>query len=363
MLKLKPYYVKLPEHNITPNVSNQSYFPTDLRSIYNFPSGYNGSGQTVAFIELGGGFVQTDLDNYFHSLGLNSPLVQFVSVNGAKNSPTNSNSDDVEVMLDLCVTIGVANGINPRLYMAPNTFQGFYNAIAAAINDNVNIISISWGAPEVFWTNSQKASFNNLFQSATNKGITVCVASGDAGAYDGMYSPTADFPGSCPNVLCCGGTKCSTSPTTHTILSETVWNDSYGATGGGFSSYFPRPTYQPLTSTSSSKRGVPDVAGDADPATGIKVITDGQNIVVGGTSAVAPLWAGIIAVANQKLNRRLGFVNPSLYSSLTFNGTNKPFRDITSGNNGYYTAKAGWDACTGLGSPNVQNLISYLTNH
>jgi kumamolisin len=348
---------------MTPNVSNQYYYPTDLKAIYNFPSNYNGSRQTVAFIELGGGFVQSDLDRYFNSLSLNSPLVQFVSVNGARNAPTNANSDDVEVMLDLCVTIGVANGINPRVYMAPNTYQGFYNAIAAAIADNVNIISISWGAPETYWSNSQKTLFNNLFQTAISKGITVCVASGDAGSSDGTYGLNADFPGSSPNVLSCGGTKCITSPTTHTILSETVWNDAYGATGGGFSSYFARPNYQPLNSTSSSRRGVPDVAGDADPVTGIKVVTDGQNIVVGGTSAVAPLWAGIIAVANQKLNKRLGFVNPSLYSSLTFNGTNKPFHDITSGNNGYYSAKAGWDACTGLGSPNVQNLISYLTNH
>lgn len=347
---------------MAPHTTNQYYYPTDLRGIYNFPSGYNGSGQTVAFIELGGGYVQSDLDRYFHSLGLNSPLVQFVSVNGARNNPTNTNSDDVEVMLDLCVTIGVANGITPKVYMAPNTYQGFYNAIAAAISDNVNVISISWGAPESYWTGSQKTLFNNLFQSASNKGITVCVASGDAGSSDGVYGLNVDFPGSSPNVLSCGGTKCTKSPTTYSILSETVWNDVYGATGGGFSSYFLRPTYQLLNVTSSSKRGVPDVAGDADPVTGIKVITDGQNLIVGGTSAVAPLWAGAIAVANQNLNRRLGFVNPNLYSSLTFTGSNKPFHDITSGNNGAYSAKAGWDACTGLGSPNLQNLIAYLTN-
>jgi kumamolisin len=356
--RIKPCFKVFDEtKSLLPRV-NQSYYPTDLRRIYNFPLNYNGAGQTIAFIQLGGGFRQNDLDVYFNSLSINSPTIQFVSVNGGINNPTTVNSDDVEVMLDLCVAIGVANGIVPKVYMAPNSFKGFIDAVLKAVSDKVNVISISWGAPEIYWSTSNRNSMNLALKLAATNGITVCVASGDNGSSDGVKGLNVDFPGSSPYVVCCGGTKCVTS--NNAIISEVVWNSAYGATGGGYSNFVTRPSYKSQLLIKSNKRGAPDVAANADPATGYKIITDGQNIVVGGTSAAAPLWAGIIACMNQGLGKNLGHVNSKLYSTLAFTKNNKPFRDTVSGNNGAYTAKTGWDACTGLGTPNVTNLLNYL---
>jgi kumamolisin len=173
-----------------------------------------------------------------------------------------------------------------------------------------------------------------------------------------------DFPASSPFALGCGGTKLVGSGTS--ITSETVWNENPtdSATGGGVSDFFDPPAYQNKAKVPPSKnpgerkgRGVPDVAGDADPATGYAVRVDGQALVIGGTSAVAPLWAGLVALLNQKLGHRVGFLNPLLYGSAVGTGS---FRDITSGNNGAYPAKAGWDACTGWGTPVGTKLLHVL---
>jgi kumamolisin len=142
-----------------------------------------------------------------------------------------------------------------------------------------------------------------------------------------------------------------------TIDRETVWNDGAqgGATGGGFSTVFARPAYQSVFGSQTS-RGVPDVAGDADPESGYNILVDGQQMVIGGTSAVAPLWAGLVVLLNQKLNRRLGFVNPTLYTLGETNG----FSDITMGNNGAYSAGFGWDPTTGLGTPKGAQMLQAL---
>jgi kumamolisin len=332
-------------------VTSTWYWPNQLAPIYNFPSA-DGTGQKIAFIELGGGFRQTDLNNYFRNLSLRSPTVQFVSVDNAKNRPTNANSDDGEVMLDLCVTIGLANNCIPIVYMAPNSERGFIDAINKAVTDKVNIISISWGGPEDQWSQNGIAGMNAAFLRAANAGITVCVASGDSGSSDGENGAHVDFPASSPYVLACGGTTLSSNGSAY--VNETVWNDVYGATGGGNSALFTIPSWQTAAISGGTQRGVPDVAGVADPLTGIKVIVDGGLYIFGGTSAVAPMWAAYIARCNQILKRNLGFINPKLYMSAT------NFHDITSGNNGAFSAKTGWDACTGLGSPNGANLLSAL---
>jgi kumamolisin len=171
-----------------------------------------------------------------------------------------------------------------------------------------------------------------------------------------------DFPASSPYVLACGGTTLEGSGTT--ITSEVVWNElaiGEGATGGGVSTLFPLPTWQqgskvPAPTTAAGGRGTPDVAGDADPSTGYEVRVDGQTMVIGGTSAVAPLWAGLIALANQQNGVAAGFVNPALYAA----GASKAFRDITGGNNGAFSAGPGWDACSGQGSPVGSAIISLL---
>jgi quinol monooxygenase YgiN len=195
-------------------------------------------------------------------------------------------------------------------------------------------------------------------------GITVLVASGDDGSSDGTTggTPTVDFPASSPYVVGCGGTKLTLSGTT--ISSEQAWNElssDEGATGGGVSEVFALPTFQdranvPKAPNGFVGRGVPDVAGDADPETGYNVVVDGEETVIGGTSAVAPLWAGLFALINQSLGTNVGYVNSLLYSA-TEEAT---FHDITSGNNGAYSAGPGWDACTGLGTPNGSALLAAL---
>jgi kumamolisin len=352
--------------NIVRNLSNTNttgpYLPMDLAKIYNFPVGYYGNGQSVAFIELGGGFVQNDLNNFFAPFGITAPTVQFVSVDGATNSPTTVDSADIEVMLDLAVTIGVAPEITPIVYMAPNTVQGFANAINRAVNDGVKIISISWGLTESQWYDSELAVMNNAFQNAVNQGVSVFTAAGDNGASDGLPGLNTDYPASSPYVTGCGGTTLS-SVDNISYLNEVVWsNSANSATGGGISRKFQIPQYQ-IGFLTGIKRGVPDVAGVADPNTGIIVPVDGSNYIVGGTSAVAPLWAGVTAVLNQRLGRNLGFLNPIIYPLFNnyLNDSIKPFHDITIGNNSGYSAKVGWDNCTGCGSPNVQRLYELLS--
>ncbi|HTZ71942.1 MAG TPA: S53 family peptidase [Acetobacteraceae bacterium] len=334
-----------------------SFTPPQLAGFYNYPAG-TGAGTSVGIIELGGGERPTDLATYFAGLGISpAPKVTAVSVDGASNDPTTANSADGEVMLDIEVIGAIAPAAAIAVYFAPNTDAGFLDAITTAIHDATNkpaIISISWGGPESSWTQQSLTSFDSAFQDAATLGITVCVACGDSGSSDGTGSGDAvDFPASSPHVLACGGTSIQVSG--NAITSETVWNDgtSGGATGGGISTVFALPAWQnglaaTLTAggtTSLSKRGVPDVSGDADPETGYTIRIDGTNTVIGGTSAVAPLWAALIARINGQLGTPVGFVNATLYANPA------ALRDVTEGNNGDYAAAAGWDACTGLGTP------------
>lgn len=349
---------------IVAHAVGQAFTPPQLAKLYQFPAGLDGSGQTIAIIELGGGFKPADLKTYFTGLKLPVPTVKVVSVNGGRNQPTNANSADGEVLLDIEVAAAVAPKAQIVVYFAPNTSQGFLNAITTAIHDKANkpsVISISWGGPESTWTAQAINQFDQAFQAAALLGITVCCAAGDNGSGDGVADgqPHADFPASSPYALACGGTKLVGSGST--ISSEVVWNagpDS--ATGGGLSAHFPVPDYQnslKLPPAAKPGRGLPDVAGDADPATGYQVRVDGQELVIGGTSAVAPLWAGLLALLNQRLPKPVGFLNPLLYGSLVGKGVT---RDIVSGNNGAYQAGPGWDACTGWGSPVGTQLLAAL---
>jgi kumamolisin len=237
------------------------------------------------------------------------------------------------------------------VYFAPNTSRGFQDALSMAVHDQLrgpSVISISWGGPENGWTQQSMQNFDEVCQEAGLLGITVIAAAGDNGSSDGVNDGAnhVDFPASSPHVLAAGGTRLISA--NGTIQSETVWNDGSqgGATGGGYSTVFNRPSYQ-VNDVSMLNRGVPDVAGNADPETGYKILVDGESMVVGGTSAVAPLWAGLIALINQKTQSRAGFVQPTLY---TVNQTSC-FRDITQGSNGAFSAQPGWDPTTGLGTP------------
>jgi kumamolisin len=335
---------------------------------YDYPTAANGAGQCIALIELGGGFEESDIETYFGQLGITPPTVVAVPVDGGANSPGDPNGADGEVALDIQVTGSIAPGARIAVYFAPNTNQGFQDAISAAIHDTTNkpsAISISWGGPESSWDTASLSSFDNTMQTAAALGITITVASGDSGSSDGVGDGAnhVDFPASSPHVLACGGTALTLSNGARST--ETVWNDQSqggGATGGGVSSYFALPSWQsgakvPLPANGSGGRGVPDVSGDAAPATGYQILVDGQSAVVGGTSAVAPLWAALVALVNQQTGRNAGFLNPTLYS-----GGEANFFDITSGTNGSYKAAPGWDPCTGLGSPDGQKIAAMVTN-
>ena len=354
------------------SAANISYTPVQVAELYQFPAGATAAGQTIGIIELGGGYKTADLATYFKSLGQKTPKVTTVSVDGGKNSPSNANSADGEVMLDIEVSAAVAPGANIVVYFTPNTDQGFIDAISTAVHDTTNnpsVISISWGGPESSWTTQAVNALDSACQAAAALGITITVAAGDSGSTDGVTDGAnhVDFPASSPHVLACGGTKLIGSVST--ITSEVAWNElaiNEGATGGGISNVFPLPTWQanvnvPAPTVSGGGRGVPDVCGDADPSSGYVVRVDGSNMVIGGTSAVAPLWAGLIAVANAQNGKSAGFIQPSIYAARG----RSAFNDITSGTNYSGTpvgfkAGPGWDACTGLGSPIGAKLIAIV---
>jgi kumamolisin len=341
-----------------------SYSPRQVATLYQFPLDVDGTGQAIGIIELGGGYKTTDLQKYFPSEGVKEPTVVAVLVDKAKNAPTNPNSSDGEVLLDIEVAGSVAPGAKIVVYFAPNTTAGFQDALTTAIHDTKykpSVISISWGGAESTWTAQSMIAMDSAAQDAAALGVTICAAAGDGGSGDGETDGKnhVDFPASSPHVLACGGTNLQS--TGGTITSETVWDDSASsATGGGYSTQFPLPTWQSAVGVKPPGklgRGVPDVAGDADPQTGYNVLVDGKSMVIGGTSAVAPLWSGLIALLNQKLGKPLGFLQPAIYA---LPASDKAFHDITQGSNGAFSAGPGWDPTTGLGSPNGANLLPAL---
>jgi kumamolisin len=346
--------------------TDNSNTAVQVAQLYNFPTDTTGTGQTIGIIELGGGYQTKDLQQYFTRLGRKAPSIVAISVDGAVINSGDLNGPNAEVMLDVEIAAAVAPDAKIVMYFAPNTDRGFQDALTTAVHDTANkptVISISWGSAESTWTGQAMVAFDKACQSAAALGITVTVASGDNGSSDGVTDNAnhVDFPASSPHVLSCGGTTLTVS--NGVLKEETVWNDlpHGGATGGGVSSIFSRPDYQknanvPAPTNGCGGRGVPDVSGGADPRTGYQIQVDGEVEVIGGTSAVAPLWAGLVALLNQKVGQPVGFINPKLYAGVSTGLT----RDITKGNNGAFSASTGWDPCTGLGSPNGTQLEAAL---
>jgi kumamolisin len=315
----------------------------DLCAAYSWPSQLAGGG-VIAIVELGGGWVQSDLDQFFQSIGQPSPSVTDVSVDGTTNNPNKSvgkpSDPDFEVALDIEVAAAayyVATGKPAviRVYWASDIAP----AVRAATKDGCDVCSISWGADEALWGATAANDMEAAAQEATAAGMIVFAASGDNDSGDGGPTPAnVDVPSSCPHVVGCGGT-------TKTQTTEVVWNNDPGqtngeGTGGGYSTLFPVQPWQ-IGAPAGPGRMVPDVAADADPNTGYEVVVHGSATVVGGTSAVAPLYAGLFAAFGTKL----GWVTPTLWKNQTC------FNDITVGDNGFYRAQVGPDPCTGLGSP------------
>ena len=321
----------------------------NLCAAYNWPSKLAGGG-VIAIVELGGGWVSSDIAAFFQSLGQPTPSITDISVDGTQNQPNQGGSAgdaDVEVALDIEVAgasyyaaTGQAAAI--RMYWS----QDIASAVKMAADDGCDVCSISWGADEANWGKTAAEQMEATAAAATQAGMVVFAAAGDNDSSDGGPTPAnVDVPSSCPHVIGCGGTN-------KTSTSETVWNDNPGqtngeGTGGGYSTIFPVQSFQvdapppPAGSTAGKGRMVPDVAGDADPQTGYRIFVHGSETIVGGTSAVAPLFAGLFAAFGTKL----GFVTPKLWRNPG------AFRDITQGSNGFYSAGPGPDPCSGLGSP------------
>ncbi len=348
-----------------------SYTPPQVATIYQFPTDTEGTGQTAGIIELGGGFAASDLDTYFSGLGIATPSVTAVGVDGATNVAGQApQGADIEVLLDIEVLGSIAPGTAQFVYFAPNTDQGFVDAVTTAVQatPTPDAVSISWGGPESSWTAQAMTALDEAIADGVALGVTVCVAAGDSGSSDGVSDgqPHVGFPASSPHALACGGTSLQADVSTGLVTSEAVWNDASGATGGGVSVQFPLPTWQatagvPAAPGGGTGRGVPDVAGNADPDTGYQTFIDGQQQVVGGTSAVAPLWAALTCRLVQALGKPLGLAQTALYQGVEPGVPVAGLRDITQGNNGAYSAGPGWDACSGLGVPEGTALLTRLS--
>jgi kumamolisin len=341
---------------------------TEFAKRYNFPTEYkgttlDGTGQTIAIIELGGGYRSSDLKVFFQEIGVPVPQISAISVDHAGNDPTTANSADREVMLDIEVAGAVAPKANLAVYFAPNTSKGFLDAISAAIHDaqrKPSVISISWGAPESRHDRQSIQAYHELFVTAAALGITICAASGDHGAIDRNWDGKVHVvhPACDDLVLSCGGTQIDGNG------HDVVWNDETGAGGGGISEVFPVPSYQTNAqlpgslSTGGCGRGVPDIAMSA---TNYFTRVDTLDTVSGGTSAVAPLMAALVALLNQAKKKNVGFLNPFLYA----NAANGAVKDVTVGTNAFrgapgYNAGPGWDACSGLGTPDGMVILDTL---
>ncbi len=309
----------------------------------------------IAIVELAGGWVQADMDAYFASIGQPIPHIVDVTVNGGRNNPGQHRQEDadpdVEVALDIQVAaaayyVATGRAASIRVYWGSSDPGSLAAAVRAATSDGCDVCSISWGADEGRWNEARAQTGHDYAsqmeaaaQAATAAGMIVFAAAGDNDASDGGSDPVnVDLPSACLHVVGCGGTR-------KTRDSETVWNDEPGrsdghGTGGGFSKLFPEQPWQAGASHGPG-RMVPDVAANADPNTGYRIFVHGTRLEMGGTSAVAPLYAGLFAA----FGPRLGFVSPKLWSNqLCFN-------DITQSDNGFYRARIGPDLCTGLGSP------------
>jgi kumamolisin len=383
--------------DMTHATTTRGFTPAQLAKLYSFPDG-DGSGQSIGILEFGGRLEPDSLEIFCQKVGVSVPNVVEVDVNGGAadmgDDPTG------EVMLDVEVVAGVCPKATIPVYFGP-TFdeRSWVDTIDKAIHDadnNPMILSISWGnsedGPTSAWQGISIDHINDSLQEAAMMGVTVCVAAGDDGSDDqgGDGKAHVDFPSSSPFVLAVGGTDLRVRNGSAT---ERVWkdgdglrSDGGGATGGGVSVLFARPSFQSDITIQSVNPGagqgrvVPDVAAHAQSdgqRTGYFFVVDGPNgpiaTVNGGTSASAPLWAALIARINAVLqkekgaDKRAGYVTPVFYQP---GPGGKPVgatacKDITAGDNisaaiGGYSATPGYDACTGWGSPIGTKLLDAL---
>ncbi len=371
-----------------PDISTSArpwFVPSELAPVYNFPTPAKQT-QCIGLLEFGGGVDTADVTAYFKKIGQPAPSVKVVALDGVPTDPAADPESTGEVMLDINVAGALSGGAQIAAYFSTFDEKGLVDALSAVIEDSVNdpsVLSISWGWNEnepfnssgILWSPAAIDHCNESFLASAQLGITVCVSTGDDGSEAQLKDGRAhvNFPASSPYVLAVGGTtlhvrkNAKGSPQ----VTEVVWNDGPGSgTGGGVSDVTPAPNWQAGKVVASinpghfAGRAIPDVAANADPATGYLTMSGGKFSIVGGTSAAAPLWASLIARINAAMGTRVGNINALLYSTIGPAGT---LRDITSGNNdtdgllgGQYPAAPGWDACSGWGTPDGGKLLAAL---
>jgi kumamolisin len=344
-------------------------WPSTMAQLYGIASEEGAAGQCIGVVELAGGYAAGDLAAAAQRMDVALPKVTDVGIAGGANAFGQGTSADREVALDLQVVAGAAPGAAIAVYFAP--WEKFADAVLDAVHDNrrkPTVLSISWGVAESAWMPDELAIMNRALRDAAQLGITVTAAAGDALATDGQFGARAhvDFPASSPYVLGCGGTRITLAPDGRSIADEVVWNDGTSGTGGGISDRFDVPDFQAALALPASAngdgrkgRGVPDLAAAAARVNGYRTIVAGAEAVQPGTSAVAPLMAALIALANARRGKPLGLINPFLYANASL------FRPVTQGNNinrGVgYQAGPGWNACCGLGAPKGDMILAALT--
>jgi kumamolisin len=353
--------------------------------VYNFPAA-DASGQCIGLLEFGGGVETSDVAEYFAKIKQSAPNVKVVPIDGVAVDPSADPDSTGEVMLDVDVAGALGGGARIAVYFSTFDEKGLVDCLSAVINDAANdpsVVSISWGWDEnesfnnegVIWSSAAIVHCNASLLAAAHLGITTCVSTGDDGSEAQMQDGRAhvNFPASSPYVLAVGGTTLHVKQDVKGAaqITEVVWNDGPGSgTGGGVSDLTPAPAWQAGKVPNSvnpghfAGRAIPDVAANADPATGYLMMSGGKLQIVGGTSAAAPLWASLVARINAANRARTGNFNALLYANL---GPQGVLRDITVGHNdtdgrlqGQYKAGTGWDACTGWGAPDGAKLVAAL---
>jgi kumamolisin len=320
----------------------------------------------VAVVAMGGGFRRTDLAAAATAAGRTSPTVL---VRRGRNRPGRDDTADEELALDLQVVAGVAPGARLAVYFAPGQIEELAAAIHAVAVDAVRpkVLVICWGSSEQVWSPPQMAATEAAIAAAHGAGCSVVAASGDDLACGGFRGEAhVLYPASSPGVLACGGSS-FVFDASGQIDDEVVWNTGLTehGSGGGISQAFPPPAYQQGVALPPSAvagagpgRGVPDVAAVADLNPGWRIVVDGAERVSGGTSAAAPFWAGVLALANARRATPIGAPHAALYGHAGL------FRPVVRGDNRVlgigYDATAGWNACAGLGVPRGAEVLQAL---
>jgi len=365
------------------SVPSSWYKPAELAAHYNYPSG-DGTGQTIAVLEFGGGYFPNDLKKFCKLAGTPFPTVNPVSTDGTSTKA--HDGEEGEVMLDIEVIAGVCPQAKIVAYFAEFTEQGWVTILDSVMHDtsnDVSVVSCSWGYAEGndIWTQQAVTQVNQTLQEAAMLGITICIAAGDDGSSDAITDGLAhvDFPGSSPFTLAVGGT---TIPVKGGTGADIVWFEGTGlrasnggSTGGGVSAVFPVPSWQSSVAVPSVDPGgiagrcVPDIAANADwVASPYLLVVDGKAQANGGTSAATPLIASLITLINEErgAGKQIGYLTPLLYQAQG-SGTigSEGCTDVVKGNNstdkvGGYSATTGWDAASGWGTPNGANLLAAL---